>query len=75
MDAQLTQVNSKPASFDKDGNIVKDEYASVTLNVPMDSESQREAVKDLLDILSSEWCIVTIDAKQIKAVFGESKTA
>ena len=66
MDAQLKQVSIKPATFDKESVLVNEGYATLTLNIPMDSAEQRQAIIDLMDILSAEWCFLEIEAKQIK---------
>ena len=42
MDANIVQINAKPAKFNKDGEIVHDEYATLTLNIPMDSLTQKK---------------------------------
>ena len=72
MDAQLKQLQIKPATFDKESLMVNHEYASITLNVPLDSASQREAVVELLDLLNKEWCVIEIDGKQSKMDLQES---
>ena len=72
MEAELKQMNLKPATFDKEGNLVNEEYASITLNVSLYSEEQREAVEDLFDLLGDQSCYLSIASKQIKAKFEET---
>lgn len=62
MDAQLKQIQVKPATYDKDGGITKEEYATLTVNIPMDSAGQREGVVDLLSLLSREFIHIEVSA-------------
>lgn len=73
MDAQLKQIQIKPATFDEKGLIKNHEYASITLNVPLDSKAQMEAVKSLFALLGKEWHLLEIEARQKE--FNMEKTA
>jgi hypothetical protein len=47
MDAKLKKIQITPMKFDKEGEIQKEEFATLTIEVPMDSTSQRAAVINL----------------------------
>ena len=64
MDAQLKKIAITPAKFDEDGGIKSAEFATVTLNVPLDSKSQREAIVALMALLDSEWVETEIQSHQ-----------
>ena len=66
MDAKFKPIKITPMKFDKDGDVQKEEFATITLEVPMDSAGQREAIVELLSLLSREWVIVSIEGKQTK---------
>ena len=65
-DAKITQVQSKGAKRNNEGEIVQEPYASVTLNVPLDSEEQRKGVLSYLELLREEWVVLEISTKQGK---------
>ena len=48
MDAKLKKIQITPVKFDKDGDVQKEEFATLTIEVPMDSAGQREAIMELL---------------------------
>lgn len=64
MDAQLKKIQITPAHFDKDGEIDRDEFATLTFQVDLDSVSQREAVVELMSILSREYVVLEVDPQQ-----------
>ena len=65
MDARLKKVAITPAKFDDEGAIKADEHATVTIEVPMDSTAQRQAIMALCELLDSEWIVAEIDGKSI----------
>ena len=59
MDAKINQIVIKPAKYNKDGELVQEEYAVLTLNIPMDSLTQKKEVVALTELLDREH--VTVD--------------
>ncbi len=55
MDANIKKVVLTKAKLDENGNIDKPKFATFTIEVPMDSPSQTENVKDVFDLLDDEW--------------------
>ena len=68
MDAKLKKIQITPMKFDKEGEIQKEEFATLTIEVPMDSTSQRAAVINLCELLDQEWIVVNVEGKKVVAV-------
>ena len=68
MDARLKKIQITPMKFDKEGEIQKEEFATLTIEVPMDSTSQRAAVINLCELLDQEWVVVSVEGKTVVAV-------
>ena len=68
MDAKLKKIQITPMKFDKDGDVQKEEFATLTIEIPMDSAGQREAIVAMLQILSQEWVILHVEGKTPGAV-------
>ena len=68
MDAKLKKIQITPMKFDKEGEIQKEEFATLTIEVPMDSTSQRGAVINLCELLDQEWIVVNVEGKTVVAV-------
>ena len=68
MDAKLKKIQITPMKFDKDGDVQKEEFATLTIEVPMDSAGQREAIVAMLQLLSREWVILSVEGKSPGAV-------
>jgi len=66
MDAKIKRVQHNPAKFDDDGFIEKEPSATVTLDVPLDSVAQHDAIAALQRLLSTEWVTAEIHEKQLK---------
>ena len=64
MDAQLKKITVTPAKFDENGDIKSSEFATLTLDVPLDSASQREAIVALMALLDNEWVETDIQSLQ-----------
>jgi hypothetical protein len=64
MDAQLKKITVTPAKFDDDGDIKSTEFATLTLDVPLDSTAQREAIVELMTLLDNEWVKADIQSLQ-----------
>ena len=68
MDAKLKKIQITPMKFDKEGEVQKEEFATLTIEVPMDSTSQRAAVINLCELLDQEWIVVNVEGKTVVAV-------
>ena len=64
MDAQLKKITITPAKFDEDGDIKSTEFATLTLNIPLDTTAQREAIVELMTLLDNEWVEADIQSLQ-----------
>ena len=64
MDAQLKKITVTPAKFDEDGDIKSTEFATLTLDVPLDATAQREAIVELMTLLDNEWVKADIQSLQ-----------
>ena len=65
MDAKIRQIQIKPAVIDKDGEISKDETATLTFSVELDTLSARKEVVALLEVLSQEYVTLTVENQQL----------
>jgi hypothetical protein len=68
MDARLKKIQITPMKFDKQGEIQREEFATLTIEVPMDSTGQRAAIMSLCELLDQEWIIVEVEGKTVVAV-------
>jgi hypothetical protein len=68
MDAKLKKIQITPMKFDKDGDVQKEEFSTLTIEIPMDSAGQREAIVAMLQLLSQEWVILHVEGKTPGAV-------
>ncbi|MCZ6680052.1 MAG: hypothetical protein O7E52_22715 [Candidatus Poribacteria bacterium] len=65
MDAKLRKIQITPMKFNTEGDVQKEEFATLTFEVPLDSLTQREEVMSLFDLLSREWVKVEVEGKPI----------
>lgn len=63
MDAKLKKIQITPVKFDKEGDIKDSEFATLTLEIPMDSTGQRAAIIELCELLDQEWVVANIEGK------------
>ena len=63
MDAKLRKIQIVPAKFDNEGEIKSEEFATLTLDVPMDSTEQRQAILELMGLLDQEWVTAEVQAR------------
>ena len=68
MDARLRKIQITPMKFDKEGEIQREEFATLTIEVPMDSTGQRAAIMNLCELLDQEWIVVEVEGKNVVAV-------
>ena len=65
MDAKIKKIQITPMKFDKEGDVQKEEFATLTFEVPIDSIAQKEEVMSLFELLSREWVKIEIEAKKV----------
>ena len=70
MDAQLKKIAITPAKFDENGDIKSSEFATLTLDVPLDSKTQREAIVELMTLLDNEWVKTEVQSLQQRMKMG-----
>ena len=46
----------------------REEFATLTIEVPMDSAAQRAAIIELCELLDQEWVVVNVEGKTVVAV-------
>ena len=63
MDARLKKIQITPMKFDKEGEPQREEFATLTLEVPIDSTEQRAGVIALCELLDQEWVVANIEGK------------
>jgi hypothetical protein len=63
MDAKLKKIQITPMKFNKEGDVQKEEFATLTFEVPLDGLSQKEEVMALFNLLSREWVKVEVEGK------------
>jgi len=68
MDARLKKIQITPMKFDKEGAMQREEFATLTIEVPMDSITQRTAIIELCELLDQEWIVVNVEGKPVIAV-------
>ena len=68
MDAKLKKIQITPMKFDKQGDVQREDFATLTIEVPMDSTGQRAAVMSLCELLDQEWIVVEVEGKTVVAV-------
>ena len=73
MDAKLKKILVTPLKFDKEGEVQKEEFSTITLEVPLDSRSQREEMLKLFKLLTAEWVKLEITDGKVKPLFDESQ--
>ena len=60
MDAKFKKLQITPAKYSKEQDIEKQEFATLTVEIPMDTLTQTEAVKELLILLGLEFIHVDV---------------
>ena len=64
MDAQIKKIQVVPSKLDEHGEIKKPEFATITLEIPMDSTIQKKEIVGLFETLRSEYVSVVIEPFQ-----------
>ena len=67
MDAKLKKIQITPVKFNKDGDVQKEEFATLTFEVPLDSLTQRQEVMALFETLSREWVRLEVEGESVLA--------
>ena len=70
MDAKLKKIQITPVKFNKDGDVQKEEFATLTFEVPLDSLTQRQEVMALFETLSREWVRIEVEGESIATSEG-----
>ena len=70
MDAKLKKIQITPVKFNKEGDVQKEEFATLTFDVPLDSLTQRQEVMTLFEMLSREWVRIKVEGESILADEG-----
>ena len=65
MDAKLKKIQITPVKFNKDGDVQKEEFATLTFEVPLDSLTQRQEIISLFETLSREWVRIAVEEESI----------
>lgn len=65
MDAKLKKIQITPVKFNKEGDVQKEEFATLTFEVPLDSLTQRQEVMALFETLSREWMRIEVEGESI----------
>lgn len=65
MDAKIKKIQITPVKFNKDGDVQKEEFATLTFEVPLDSLTQRQEVMRLFETLSREWVRIEVEEESI----------
>ena len=65
MDAKLKKIQITPVKFNKEGDVQKEEFATLTFEVPLDSLTQRQDVISLFETLSREWVRIEVEGESI----------
>ena len=73
MDAKLKKILVTPLKFDKEGEVQKEDFSTITLEVHLDSRSQREEMLKLFELLTAEWVKLEITDGKVKPLFDESQ--
>ena len=68
MEARLKKIQITPMKFDKEGEMQREEFATLTIEVPMDNTAQRAAIIELCELLDQEWVVVNVEGKTVVAV-------
>lgn len=63
MDAKLKKIQITPMKFNKEGDVQKEEFGTLTFEVPLDGLSQKAEVMELFDMLSHEWVKLRVEGK------------
>ena len=66
MDATLQRITITPAKFDSEGDIKKQEGVVIAFEAPLNTTGQKEALVELLELLTDEWITFTVTNKQLK---------
>ena len=66
MDAKLKKLVINPAVIGKKGEISKDECATLTFEVPLDTMTAKKEVIALFETLSKEFVVLEVDNPQMR---------
>ena len=64
MDAQLKKIQITPTKYDKEGEIDKERFATLTFEVPLGDTAQRKAVAELMEASDQEFMQIACELWQ-----------
>lgn len=64
LEAQLKKIQIVPTAFNDEGEVKKEQFATLTFELHLDSQIQRDELIKLLDILGKEWVKLEIIPQQ-----------
>ena len=67
MQAIFKKLQLTPVKFNKDGDLDKDEFATLTVDIPIVDSVQAEKVQELLGLLSKELIYIEVYGTQQEA--------
>lgn len=65
VEGKITQIQMKGARWNDEGEVTAEPYASVTFNVPLNSEEQKNGVLDLMTLVREQNVQIDTVAKQM----------
>ncbi len=66
MRAQIKKIQSVAAKFNKHCEVEEEPYARLTIDVPLDTTEQKQAVVDLMGLLRDELVSVGVEPYQLQ---------
>ncbi len=64
MDGKIKKLTITPVSLDGEGVVKKEEHATITLEIPMDTVTSRAQIAEILPVISKDWLKIEITAVQ-----------
>ena len=70
MDAQIKGIKIVPANYDKNDEISKFEHGVITLEVPLDGDTNYKEFMQVMRLLRKDWVTVDVGSNQAEIDFG-----
>ena len=74
MDAKIKKIQINPATFDDEGEIKKEESATLTFEVPLDGLIAQKEVIALFEVLTREYVTLSVENQQLP-IKSQTKSA
>lgn len=65
MDAKIKKIQINPATFDDEGEIKKEESATITFEIPLDGLTAKKEVMALFEVLTREYVKLEVENQQL----------